>query len=315
MLRKLALLIGSVIGGIVLLEIAFRVGLYFKYPERFAVVRLDSFNAFDRSMWQYEPRYGYDFVPSVQLNTTSISNGQVVGCGISRPVNSQGNIGPAVPDFESAELKIALFGDSFSGFELEGVTWPYLLQEKLEQSLQKKVRLLNLARDGSGVLRMFDSAAVKVPLVKPDLVIIAFNTTAITAARTWRTVEGEGDDVRLVSTTENSPNPPDAKATDIGLLMPSATHEWCEAVRQNKEWDNPILLHILTKSKLLNRVRLQANVFDITTSYLIDRLIWRDPFAGQWARLPPGANPVIKITDFRGDAQFVKAVRMKNLPI
>jgi hypothetical protein len=301
--------VGYLIAGLLFLEIAFRAVLFVVHPERFASLRLNDYSVFDRSMWRYDQRFGYDYVPSVIVNASNISNGQVVGCSTSTPVNAQGNIGPAVPDYDTADLKIALFGDSFSATAVDGVTWPSVLQDKLEQATGKKVRVLNLARDGYGVMSMFDGAAVKIPEFKPDLVIFAFQSGDLHDARTWRTVMGTGDDVRLVTTPENSPNPPDADATDIELLAPSATHEWCEAMRQRRNQDDPVLRQILAKAPLLSRARVRADIFDLTSSYLFDRLVRRDSFASQWGKLGPGTNPLLKITDYHLDSGFMRSAQ------
>jgi len=296
------------IAGFLFLEAIYRGGLYLKYPERFATSRLDSFSIFDRSMWHYDSRFGYDYVPSVVVDASDISHGQVVGCSTSTPVNAQGNIGPGVPDYAAADLKIALFGDSFSASATaDGVTWPSVLQDKIEQSTGKKVRVLNLARDGYGLMSMFDAAAAKIPDVKPHLVIIAFQSGDLHDARTWRTVTGSGDDVRLVTTPENSPSPSDANATDIELLAPSATREWCESMRQRPNSADPVLLQMMAKSALLTRAKVRADVFDWKSSYLFDRLFRGDSFASQWAMLGPGTNPLLTISDYNLDPQFVRS--------
>ena len=290
------------------LEAAYRAGLYLKYPERFTALRQDSYSIADRSMWHYDSRYGYDYVPSVVIDTSTISNGQVVGCSTSMPVNAQGNIGPAVPDYDSADLKIALFGNSFTATATDdGTTWPSILQDKLEQATGKKVRVLNLARDGYSVMSMFDAAAVKIAAVKPNLVIFAFQSGDLHDARTWRTVIGTGDDVRLVTTPENSATPPDSDATDIELLAPSATRAWCNSMRQKPNPADPILRQMEAKSALLGRVKVRADVFDLKHSYLFDRIVRGSSFASQWAMLGPGTNPLLTITDYRNDPQFMRS--------
>src|ERR1700677_1022777 len=98
--------VGYLIAGLLFLETAFRAVLFIVHPERFASLRLNNYSVFDRSMWRYDRRFGYDYVPSVIVNASDISNGQVVGCSTSTPVNAQGNIGPAVPDYDTADLKI-----------------------------------------------------------------------------------------------------------------------------------------------------------------------------------------------------------------
>jgi hypothetical protein len=264
-------------------------------------------------MWRYDHDYGYEYVPSIEIARSDIANGRVVGCAKEMPVNDEGNIGPAVPDYDTAELKVAIFGDSFSAFALGGVTWPSLLQSDLEQATGKKVRVLNLARDGFGLLQVVDAAAGKIEAVKPDIAILEFISPLLGRARTWRTVFGSGDGERLVTTTVNSVEPPDAKSTDMELLEPSASPQWCESSQKSDDPNDPVLGNILAKANLLTRATQRANVFDLTSSYLFDRLVRHDPFASQWAKLPPATSPPLEISDFRADGHFLDSVgRIKS---
>jgi hypothetical protein len=156
------------------LEAGYRGYLYASFPDRFEPPPIGTVQANDASMWRFNARVGYEYVPSQTITTTTVVAGKVSGCGQTAPVNAEGNIGPTVPDYDTAELKVALFGDSFSASSLDGMTWPALLQDRLESITGNRTRVLNLARDGYGVLQMFELAAAKIREVRPHLVIFAF---------------------------------------------------------------------------------------------------------------------------------------------
>lgn len=59
--------------------------------------------------------------------------------------------------------------------------------------------------------------------LRPSLVVFAFNGPALERARYWRVSVGTGDDVRLYSSLENSPNPNPDNAADASIVMASAT--------------------------------------------------------------------------------------------
>jgi hypothetical protein len=180
------------------LEALYRVFLYFKFPDRFIDRRGDlPIDAYSKSMWRYDSRFGYSYEPVVRIATTSIKNGRVISCQERTYTNEQGNIGPSVPDFPAATYRIVVIGDSYSASTIDGKTWPSILQSRLVPPLGKSVRVLNLGRDGYGLPQMFDLAAGRLAELKPTLVVIAFNSGIFFKDRTWRVLIGNGDDVRL----------------------------------------------------------------------------------------------------------------------
>ncbi|MGC2080859.1 MAG: SGNH/GDSL hydrolase family protein, partial [Xanthobacteraceae bacterium] len=266
--------------GILILEVLYRGYLRVEYPARFANPPADQlFTTWDTPMWRYSDRFGYDYVPAQDVTQAVVQNSHVVLCETEKYVNEQGNIGPGVSDYGRATYKILVFGDSFSASALNGQTWPSILQAKLEEVTKRRVRVLNLARDGYGVLQMFDLAAAKVPELKPDLVIFAFNASALSRARSWRVLVGRGDDVRFVTTTQNSEIPPLDLSTDFALIAPAATRKWCANMLhqspQAQERD-PVLINILRKRRYIegeNGPMAIASVYGVRSSYVYDRLI------------------------------------------
>jgi hypothetical protein len=198
---------------------------------------------------------------------------------------------------------------------VENDTWPNFLSLKLNQLNGKNdIRVRSLARDGYGVLQMFDLAAVKIRELKPTLVIFAFNSTAIARGRAWRVKVGEGNEARMVATTENSPNPHFENTTDIETLMPAANQKWCKAMlakSQEEQRKDQLLNKAINKTlhiRLENGALLKANIWDFSSSYIYNRLVHHDPFFSQWKRKVSAANPVVTFDNFRNDPQFLAAL-------
>src|SRR5262245_38559246 len=95
-------------------EAGYRVHLSLKHPNYFSKATIDdaAFMVLDSSIWQYDADYGWHYVPSLKVDATRVTAGRVVGCDEMAVVNEQGNPGPPTPDFDTAEVRIALFGDS-----------------------------------------------------------------------------------------------------------------------------------------------------------------------------------------------------------
>jgi len=119
---------------------------------------------------------------------TNIADGRVTSCQRVDVINKYGNIGKIVGDYHEAELKVLVFGDSWSAFHHDGRTWPLFPQEVLEARLNKKVYVVDFGRGAYGILQMFDLAAAKIAEWKPDVAVFAFITDDLDRARFWRTV-------------------------------------------------------------------------------------------------------------------------------
>ncbi len=298
------------------LETAYRAFLYGKFPDHFSFRTSDeNMELYDKPQWQYDSRFGYSY-PHVSIATTIIRNGLVTQCLKDTFTNVQGDVGVTVLDFNKAKNRILIFGDSFTAQTVEGQTWPNLLSVNLNRHSRSNnaVRVRSLARDGYGILQMFDLAAVKIPELKPTLVVFAFNSTAITRDRGWRVKVGEGNDARMLATIENSSTPHLKNSTDMEILMPAASKKWCTAMLSKtaeEQRKDPLLKIAINKSLLIrqeNGTLLKANIWDLHSSYTYNLLFKKDPFFGQWKHKPSAANPMITYENFRNDPQFLKAL-------
>ena len=129
-------------------EVAYRVYLFARYPGNFKTTDAVAapFSIWDRTIWQYDPDYGYGYIPALKVHSTSLAGGLVTGCGDFSIANEQGNFGPPVLDYDEADVRVAIFGDSFTGAYSAGPAWTRMLGENLERELGKTVRVMNMGR-------------------------------------------------------------------------------------------------------------------------------------------------------------------------
>jgi hypothetical protein len=293
-------------------EAGYRIYLYLKHPNYFTTTAIDDaeFSILSDSIWRYDADYGWRYVPALKVDVTNLKEGRVVSCGDMAVVNEQGNSGPPVPDFDEADVKIAVLGDSFTSAPVAGPAWTKMLGEKLERTLGKTVRVLNLGRDGYGIPQMIALANGKLKDVRPALIIFAFHGTALDRGRAWRALVGEGDDVRLYTSTENSPTPNPENAADGSIIMPSATRPWCEAQLRKppgEQSTDPVLQKLMSKHHdiALKNGAPYADPFDWRTSYVYGAVRYRSPFRAQWRKMMPSTNPVLPYEDYRDDPRLM----------
>ena len=65
------------------------------------------------------------------ISRRSCADGTVAGCETINSINERGNIGPIEGDYEQAALKIAVFGDSWAAFHVDGMTWTDIFQREM----------------------------------------------------------------------------------------------------------------------------------------------------------------------------------------
>jgi len=313
----LLVMLGCLVG-LVLSEAGFRSYLYVKYPAMFRRSPPDTrIGAYNVSHWEFDERFGYVYPPGRIIHMTKIQDGRVSDCRRRDVINRYGNLGPIVGDYQAAELKILVFGDSWSAFNHDGRTWPLFLQEILETRLNKKVHVVNFGRDGYGILQMFDLAAAKIAEWKPDLVLFAFITDDLDRARFWRTVVGDGDDMRVLTTLSPVPNPDLERSADTFLLMPSATYDWCKRMAATRTTD-AVLERLIRKHDVLVKHNnptgsiATADVLTLRHSFVYNRLVRSDAFAFLRARVPnrsnPSVNPRVRYQSYAEDSGFIRSL-------
>src|SRR5262249_37216977 len=92
-LRLLVTVVAMAVG----VEGGYRLFLLFKYPEHFksnTAIDAAEFSIWSASPWQYDPAYGYGYVPALKVDNVQLAGGFVKGCGQFSVANKQGNLGP-----------------------------------------------------------------------------------------------------------------------------------------------------------------------------------------------------------------------------
>lgn len=319
-LLSILLVIVSTVGSAVIMEAAYRIYWISKYGPPPDDLEIPMLGVYDVSHWEFDERFGYIYPPGRKINLTSIAGGKVVGCGILDAVNELGNIGPIIGKYEEADFKIAVFGDSFTAFHVNGKTWPAFLQETLEKKLNRKVHVLNFGRDGYGILQMATLAAHELPKWKPDLAIIAFITDDITRDRFWRMTARVDGELRIL-TTKSPKQPPDiSEAADTFLVHEGATHDWCRATEQKRdqiveEIEDRYRRYVLSIQKSDQVI---VNGYTLRHSFIYNRVVHGDPVYFARRKFTPAQNPRLKYTDYAqapGFSENIKTINATGIPV
>src|SRR5262249_34376926 len=125
MMRQMGLAAGisilSLVVGFTLVEAAYRLVLLRTDPRLMLPWRLANpdnlphIEVHSRSLWKFDFDEGYQYVRE-NVDWTRIESGVVTDCTRLNPINAHGGSGLIEGDYASADLKIAVFGDSFTWF-------------------------------------------------------------------------------------------------------------------------------------------------------------------------------------------------------
>lgn len=307
-----ALIMVGTLVGLVVAEAAYRVYLYDRIPERFAALSGDggaNVWFFHTSPWRFNPSFGYEYVPGLATGG-SASKGRVDTCW-TFPINEQGNIGVIEGSYDDADLKILVFGDSFTSQPHDDLTWPNILQRSLNEEGDENAHVVNFGRDGYGILQMFDLAAAKVPEMKPDVVVFAFISDDITRGRFWRTYTTIDGRERILTTTEANPRPRLDVSADTAIVHADADVAWCEDAVASRRTGDPILREMeATADWAQNRTEQLIDMFATDRSLLVERFVHGSPFHSALQRLRPAQNPRHSLNDFTQGPGFTRSVEI-----
>lgn len=305
-LGNVVLILISTAFGIIVVEGGYRTLLYVEKPEKFLVPwNRDHpiFGLFNVSHWEFDEEFGFIYPPGRQIDFTGISDGKVDRCQIIETINERGNIGSIRGDYETADLKILVFGDSFPAFSINGWTFPAKLQDTLGAAIGKVPHIVNFGRDGYGVLQILDLAAARIPEWKPDLVIISFTTDDLTRVRIWRTATQVNGEDRILTTIGPEASPPPSRSQDTFVVDERTNNAWCTAALANGGED-PLVEELEFKYRRMAR---EAGYWfpdplSLTHSFVAARIVHGDPF--DTGRRESFQIPRISMEDYVEDQRF-----------
>jgi lysophospholipase L1-like esterase len=305
-----ALVVFGAAAGFFVSEVAYRALLYVEQPARFVQSQRDmrhpSVWFFHASPWHYSEPFGYEYAKET-VHGGSAQDGTVRSCW-TFPLNAMGNVGLVEGDYGAANRKILVFGDSFTAQPHDQLTWPHLLQRRLNADARPVTAVMNMARDGYGILQMLDLAASKIAEHKPHIAVIAFITDDLTRARSWRTAVVVDGRERILTTDEPNPRPSPERSADTAVWNSKATPAWCAQAVATQRRDDPILAEMEDVARnAMARSQHRTSLYTVRQSLLYDLVVHGTPFHTSLARATPLQNPRHAMASFEEDARFLAA--------
>ena len=321
-LKNALLVVVSCAVGFVLLEFGYRIHLERKNPSMFEASvdgRPRSLWFAHRSLWEYDQERGYNYVRNSTIWTGTLVNGVLTGTAPAH-TNERGGLDSIIGDYDRAELKILLVGDSFSAVAQQGRSWPNFLQLYLEETTGRKVHVVNYARDGQGIAQMLDIAAIEAPRWRPHVVVLAFITDDLTRKRIWRTVQ-EVDGLQRVFTSSVPGDTVDFRfAVDTAVICPEIPSEdWFVKVPAPSASDDQYV-HLIYKRWRIARRETEdlASILTVKHSFILDRVIHGNAFYRYYFASSNADRRLPRFTwnDYAKDPRTLQSVRrLKSLNI
>jgi lysophospholipase L1-like esterase len=311
LLSQIGVYLIAVVVGCLVVEIGYRVHLLLK-DDRVqlrprTIAELPVIGVYNRSLWRFDEAEGFQYVRE-PIFITHIAAGRITSCERTPPINKYGSPGLAEGNYEDAEIKIAVFGDSVTAFtDANNMAWVNYLQRDLQKRLGRSVHVLNFARDGIGLAQMFDIAAIKVPKYKPDLAIIAAATSNMGWARIWRVEKVINGELRVLTTFAPTHDPDLNSSYETYILHPEAAGTWCEAHKSGGPLDS-IGMEMIGKYLRFRPQRYEA--LTPYRSFFWHRIVHADPFYSDADRSI--ANHPITPEGMQKDRQLIAAIATLN---
>lgn len=307
----------AVLFALLLAEIAYRGWIYASNRQNFTRMAQGeglAIGVYDRSHWEYDAAHGFRYPPGRQIAYSHIQRGRLAACAVLDTINARGNIGPIRGEYDSAALKVAVFGDSFPAFIRDGMTFPALLQDELAARTGTTVHVVNFGRDGTGILQIVDMAADMIAAWRPDLAVITFTTDDLSRVRIWRAVTEVDGSLRVLTTTRPDTAPTLADGADTYLVEPRADAAWCRDTLA-AGGEGPLVDDLIARYRRMAQQAkfTYAGMADPTHSFLLARLFYGDPFADG----PVFRIPRLQLRDYRDDPGFRDAmarIRQSGVP-
>jgi hypothetical protein len=266
--------------------------------------------------WRFARNGGFEYNEGRWLNGI-IEKGEFKVCGFFGEGNRYGGFGKLEQDWDGAELRVLLLGSSYTLSTDVGEQ----LRQGLESALRRRVALLNLSRDATGILTMFDIAAEKIEELRPDLVLFTFNTSAFGYGRHWREVRPVSDDAgALVLLKDPEPLAPRTRSLPQPAIVSAlASPQWCEEMTRAREvGDTARLRDDATVRALIDAYEVYRSslarppvVIDFLrtdVSFAWNTLVYQQPFHGMTLREEVAIFTPLEILDYAQDETFMAAL-------
>lgn len=262
---------------------------------------------------EYDEKHGRKFKPNGEFFATYLRDGEVVRGMVSRVTNADGlSSRTSIDEYDHSDVKILVFGDSFTCWNQQGVSWPDLCEAELERRLEMSVGLLNYAQGGYGVIQMLELASDIVRRHQPDIVIFAIIGQDLTRDRWWDKVITRDGLTRWLKSSRKDGFDDYRHAVDVMLVEERATRAWCERMltgsavtRADRELLRELTNRFLQLRTEVYAVRYRSSLLALDRSFLARRLVQGYPFEFRLQTIP-----TIRFDDFSEDVPTVRSLRV-----
>lgn len=337
---KLALVASfiAMVIGFLCLEVGYRMYLHFRLPyevpDSFVVSDTPSFSVYSPpGRWSYNRDYGFDYVSDGYI-TANIKDGIFSKCSIGDGINDRKNVAARLSRFDTASIRGALVGSSYTMVvDAKSRIFHETLSDMMSEKTGKDIWIENYSRDSFGFIQMMDLAATVAETEKPDFLIIAFNTAAISMARHWRAVipfeHGFHNFYFLFSADANNTTDDNALLHRF-VVYDKVTAEWCsEMMKAMKDQDtdrlknDPVVLAAIKRHKNILAARaapqITVDLLSFDTSFLFNRVVHKNAL---WEidvfKHRRNSKRPIRIHDYGLDEQFRESatrIRAAGVPM
>ena len=280
-----------------------------------------SFAVYSSSIWQYDADVGYVYRPNGRMEWAMIERGYPVRCGVFE-TNPEGNPGEQTTA-RAGSLKVVVLGDSFTAMVHDGKTWPDLLRRLLETRMPGiPVSVLNVSRDGYGVLQMMDQAAklVRSEVTRPDVLVMAMIGPDLRRHRFWRVEKTTtGHPEVYVSFERDLQEVPDSYAR-AALVNTAVTRAWCEELARSKKPGDVLLAEVHAQYQRAKRqdemfAGARVRLWSLRDCYGCNTLAGGNPFPPPRGRVQSDGVSITRFSDDQGFNASLRVVREAGVPI
>jgi hypothetical protein len=275
------------------------------------------FFQYPHTVWRFDADEGWDY------HDTWISGGVKDGAfdrfTVEHPLNEHGTVGKLETRYEDADVKILVFGSSYTPAAITN-----LFQERLSKILGETVCALTFTKGSTGLLAFLDMARVRAEKYQPDMILFAISTTCLRINRRgWVNHPVSEHFWRFYLSVEYTEDvhPKTHVLHNQTVITDLVTPEWGEAMLAAKEAgdekqlrEDPVILAMIdeyhdiqmehTKPFISNRFRYGARPF------LLTRLLGKDPMDGLDVieKKFTGGDLAVKTNVYPTDPDFLEAV-------
>ncbi len=265
-----------------------------------------SYNVANKALYRFDDHTGFTYAPELSAVIANVRRGIPTVYG-KIETGPYGNLGNGVTSWTDEDYKIMVFGDSFTAYPYNNHSWADQVGPVLQRKIQKPVQVMNLARDGFGVLQIFAAAAHSAAIRDADAILIALIADDMDRARTWRTNVLVDGTERILMSTVATDSPAEDISQDVLLVHKNVSLEWCEKIEARGGGKDPLVEELNRQYKRLLPQNYRASLWSLRVSFLYKRLAAGDPFAGL---RNVEHIPRIEIADFREDPEFMGHLKM-----